>query len=578
MPPPPTSAASPAAIARAALRRLAEQGIEPTPEQYRRAYMAASPAGSLPAGAGELLQRLERSSLALQEWAPALRAAVSQGDWEHVVRTLWDQLDTPFDPRQASGLGAAVARFVREWERSQAGLSRVQKLQALQSLEAADDPLQALQLLRNTSERWASLRERPAPPPSEAPAPAPGHTGSWKRLWLDAVRMAEQAYTEQPAIQAQARALLGDAAELQDAAAGLAAQAHTLWDACEHWHGAATVSRARTLEAVRLLLDNVAELFSAQHWIQGQVAALHGVLHEPLDPQRLEQAVHGLKDLLMRQGVMQKATDDARSLARELIDMVVRSLGTYVESSERYGERLRTGMRELEESGDSQRAKSVVQGILAQSQQMLEDTRQLRVSFADAQDQLQQARSRARTLETELEQLSELIQQDPLTGALNRRGLEAAFRREVARVSRSGEALSLAMVDLDFFKRINDKYGHDTGDAVLRELVQVLRAELRPTDVIARIGGEEFLLLLPGEDEQGAAAAVERARRNLAGRLFAHPQQPAGIRAHFSAGVGRWSPGEALDAVYARVDKALLQAKTAGRDRVELAPPPQLQP
>ncbi|MBU6513474.1 MAG: GGDEF domain-containing protein [Betaproteobacteria bacterium] len=579
MPPPPTSAPSPASIARAALRRLAEQGIEPTPEQYRRAYMAASPPGSLPAGAGELLQRLERSSLGLQEWAPQLRAAVSQGDWEQAVRTLWEQLETPFDPNQASGLGAAVARFVREWERSQAGLSRVQKLQALQGVEGADDALHALQLLRTTTERWAALRERPAPPPpSEAPAPAAGHGGAWKRLWLDAVRMAEQAYVEQPAIQVQARALLEDAAELQDAAAGLAVQAQGLWDACEHWHADAGASHTRMLEAVRLLLDNVAELFAPQHWIQGQVAALHGVLHEPLDPRRLEQAVHGLKDLLLRQGVLQKATDDARSLARELIDMVVRSLGTYVESSERYGERLRAGMHELEESGEAQRAKSVVQGILAQSQQMLEDTRQLRVSFAEAQEQLQQARSRARTLEAELEQLSELIQQDPLTGALNRRGLEVAFRREAARASRSGEALSLSMVDLDFFKRINDKYGHDTGDAVLRELVQVLRAELRPTDVIARIGGEEFLLLLPGEDEEGAAAAVQRAQRSFNARRFAHPQQPAGIRAHFSAGVGRWEPGEALEATYARVDKALLQAKTSGRDRVELAPPPQTQP
>ena len=578
MPPPPTPAASPASIARAALRRLAEQGIEPTPEQYRRAYMAASPPASLPAGAGEWLQRLERSSLALQDWAPALRAAVSQGDWAQVARMLRDHLETPFDPDQASGLGAAVARFVREWDRSQAGLSRVQKLQALQAVESADDALAALQLLRGTTERWASLRERPVPPRSEAAIPAPTPSGSWKRLWLDAVRMAEQAYGDQPAIQAQARALLDDAAELQDAAAGFATQAQNLWDACERWHGAASSSRTRMLEAVRLLLDNVAELFTPQHWIQGQVAALHGVLHEPLDPQRLEQAVHGLKDLLLRQGVMQKAADDARSLARELIDMVVRSLGTYVESSERYGERLRAGMHELEESGDSQRAKSVVQGILAQSQQMLEDTRQLRVSFADAQEQLQQARSRARTLEAELEQLSELIQQDPLTGALNRRGLEVAFRREAARASRSGEALSLSMVDLDFFKRINDSYGHDVGDSVLRELVQVLRSELRPTDVIARIGGEEFLLLLPGEDEQGAAAAVQRAQRSFNARRFTHPQQPAGIRAHFSAGVGRWTPGEALEAVYARVDKALMQAKTSGRDRVELAPPPQSQP
>ena len=574
MPQPPSAPAAPAAsaasIARAALRRLAEQGLEPTPEQYRRAYMAASPQGSVPAPARALLDRLDRSSLSLLDVAPKLRAALGEGDWEAALRLLWDRLETPFDPAAASGVGQALARFVREWERSQAGLSRLQKLQALRDIEVVDDAAQALQLVRATSDRWAALRERAAAQPTpEARAPRRG--GSWKRLWLDAVRMAEQAYAEQPQIQQQARALLADAGEMEQIGAALATQAQALWDACEHWQAGNSSTRAAMLEAVRLLLDNVAELFAPQHWIQGQIAALHGVLHEPLDARRLQQAVQALKDLLVHQGVLQKAGDDARALARELIDMVVRSLGTYVQSTEDYGERLRAGMHELDESGDWLRAKSVVQGILAHSQQMLEDTRKLRVSFAEAQEQLQQARSRARTLESELEQISELIQQDPLTGALNRRGLELSFRREAARSSRSGEPLCMAMVDLDFFKRINDQYGHDTGDAVLRELVQVLRAELRPTDVVARMGGEEFLLLLPGEDEQGGLQVLQRVQRIFGARRFTHPQQPAGIVARFSGGVGCWSPGEQFEEIYARVDKALLQAKAAGRDRVEVA-------
>ena len=570
MPPPSAPVASAASIARAALRRLAEQGLEPTPEHYRRAYMAASPSGSMPAAARALLDRLDRSSLSLLDVAPKLRAALGEGDWEGALRLLWDRLETPFDPAAANGLGQALARFVREWERSQAGLSRLQKLQVLREIEVVDDPAQALQLLRATSDRWAALRERAQPQPApEAPPPRQG--GTWKRSWLDAVRMAEQAYAEQPQIQQQARALLADASEVEQIGGALAAQAQTLWDACEHWQAGSASARAAMLEAVRLLLDNVAELFAPQHWIQGQIAALHGVLHEPLDARRLEQAVQALKDLLVHQGVLQKAGDDARALARELIDMVVRSLGTYVQNTEDYGERLRAGMRELDESGDWLRAKSVVQGILAHSQQMLEDTRKLRVSFAEAQEQLQQARSRARTLESELEQISELIQQDPLTGALNRRGLELSFRREAARSSRSGEPLCMAMVDLDFFKRINDQYGHDTGDAVLRELVQVLRAELRPTDVVARMGGEEFLLLLPGESEQGGLEVLQRVQRVFNARRFTHAQQPAGIVARFSGGVGCWSPGEPFEEIYARVDKALLQAKAAGRDRVEVA-------
>ena len=133
------------------------------------------------------------------------------------------------------------------------------------------------------------------------------------------------------------------------------------------------------------------------------------------------------------------------------------------------------------------------------------------------------------------------------------------------------------MVDLDLFKSINDNFGHDTGDAVLRELVQVLRAELRPTDLVARMGGEEFLVVLPGQDEQGALRALQRAQEVFAARRFAHPRQRDGIRSCFSAGVARWSPGEALEAAYGRADQALLRAKQAGRQRIELAAQPQAQ-
>ena len=526
--------------------RLAEQGLEPTPEHYRQAYLAASPQGARRAAADARAEAGPPPDAALQE------------------------------------LGPMLARFVREWERSQAGVSRIHKLQALQGLEAAERPAQALELLRTTTERWAALRERSVPAPAassapESPAQAPATASAWKRLWLDAVRMAEQAYASQADIQSQARELLADAAELDEFGAGFSAQAQALWDACEQRIADDARVSTGALESMRLLLDNLAELFDTRHWMQAQIEALREVLRAPVQLPRLEQAVQALKDLLVRQGVLRKAGDDARALARELIDMVVRSLGTYVESSERYGERLRAGMRELDESGDWQRAKSVVQGILAQSQQMLQQTRQLRLSFADAQQQLQQARERASALEGEIEQLSELIQQDPLTGALNRRGLAVSFRREASRAERSGEALSLAMVDLDLFKSINDNFGHDTGDAVLRELVQVLRAELRPTDLVARMGGEEFLVVLPGQDEQGALRALQRAQEVFAARRFAHPRQRDGIRSCFSAGVARWSPGEALEAAYGRADQALLRAKQAGRQRIELAAQPQAQ-
>ncbi len=151
---------------------------------------------------------------------------------------------------------------------------------------------------------------------------------------------------------------------------------------------------------------------------------------------------------------------------------------------------------------------------------------------------------------------------DPLTGAANRRSLDARVRSLVA----DGVPFALAIADLDHFKRVNDELGHDAGDRLLRTFSEAMRRTLRPDDLIARFGGDEFVMVIASCDVDQATSVLDRARRELARGL-----ELAGLpAATASFGVADSSVGRTLSAVLGAADAALLEAKRAGRDRVQL--------
>ncbi|HWV04703.1 MULTISPECIES: GGDEF domain-containing protein [unclassified Ralstonia] len=155
---------------------------------------------------------------------------------------------------------------------------------------------------------------------------------------------------------------------------------------------------------------------------------------------------------------------------------------------------------------------------------------------------------------------------DFLTGALSRQGFEALARRHVGRVQQHARPLALLILDLDHFKRINDSLGHAAGDAVLRAFVQMAQAQLRPTDVLGRIGGEEFALLLPDTDSGNAMHLADRLRKAAAVQVVMAGAQPC--RYSISGGVAAWQPAESFDRLSARADRALYDAKHQGRNRI----------
>jgi diguanylate cyclase (GGDEF)-like protein/PAS domain S-box-containing protein len=167
-------------------------------------------------------------------------------------------------------------------------------------------------------------------------------------------------------------------------------------------------------------------------------------------------------------------------------------------------------------------------------------------------------------------QLRMLAQRDPLTQAYNRHHFWQIASNEMARVRRYQRPLSIAMIDADFFKSVNDRYGHDVGDLVLRSIVDICHQELRSSDVLARYGGEEFVVLLPETPIEGAQVVMERLRERIA-RTPLELDDGRQVGVTVSIGLAGLSEADQdLDVLLKRADEALYAAKDNGRNRVEL--------
>jgi diguanylate cyclase len=203
---------------------------------------------------------------------------------------------------------------------------------------------------------------------------------------------------------------------------------------------------------------------------------------------------------------------------------------------------------------------------------MVEESRTVQALVQQTQARLQAEHRKASDLtqrvaelETEMRRLSDEVSTDQLTQIANRRGLLQAFEAERARLDRTGTELSVGLLDIDNFKRLNDNLGHGAGDEALKALASVVGKTLRPTDLVARYGGEEFVVLLPDTPVDEGLQILTRLQRSLTGGLFMHENKQVFVT--FSAGVTTYRVGERLEDALERADQALYEAKRTGKNR-----------
>jgi diguanylate cyclase len=226
-------------------------------------------------------------------------------------------------------------------------------------------------------------------------------------------------------------------------------------------------------------------------------------------------------------------------------------------------------LAEVERSNDPAALGELFKAMTASSSWLLGQVDTTRRELTSTREQLNKVHA-------ELEQQQALAVTDMLTSMPNRRGIGVALSRELSRSRRNKSALCVAMLDIDHFKRINDRFGHATGDRALIHFATLIRPSIRETDMAGRYGGEEFLLVLPDTALAGAEFVLNR----LISKLEHAPLAVDGEQLHlrFSAGLAQWCEGESAEQLVGRSDAALYLAKKAGRGRVEVAPGPENAP
>lgn len=223
-------------------------------------------------------------------------------------------------------------------------------------------------------------------------------------------------------------------------------------------------------------------------------------------------------------------------------------------------ERLQGLKERLTSTDDVTELESLRENLLKETSSLVEETRQLESKFEQARDTVNRAQAQVEDLQAALEDANQLAVTDPLTGLGNRRAMHEALKK----FAKSKSSTGVIALDIDFFKKVNDTYGHAAGDACLRLVAEVLDDELRGSDVPYRIGGEEFVVLLGNTNQLGSYATAERLREAIEITEVSHAGHTFNVTV--SMGVATWEGGSFAEA-HKIADERLYRAKSEGRNR-----------
>ena len=588
----------PADIARETLKALAARKLNATPDNYAQVYQEISgqPLGS--GGAESILiglaQRLTQESPKTTAIGKSLKQAIASRDWSRCQNELQQYLFPPNEEVQSAPQWSEMIRdLLRQLEATHKGLTLSRKKEGLDIVLArfAADPNALYEKLQALVRSWsgsgsgntptesavpASGENAPAPamPPATASVTTPldeshhlmlGQLGELLAQSLESIKPAQPELSDEITLLTQHIR----SARSHD-------QINTLGETLHHfWLKVALHGEERDkvqeglVRLLRLLVENVSELVADDKWLHGQIAALQEIIAHPVDKRSIADAERSLRDAVIKQGLLQQSLSEAKTTLKTLMSSFIDNLGELTDSTSDYHNKIESYSRQIVGTDNLAELGIILDDIMRDTRTLQQSAQRSHEELVSTRKKAEEAEQRVRELELELEEVSEKVREDQLTGALNRRGLDEVLEREFKRADRNPTPVCLALLDLDNFKRLNDTLGHQAGDRALVHLVAVVKEALRPSDSVGRYGGEEFLIVLPDTSLEEGVATISRLQRELTKRFFMHDNQRQLIT--FSAGVALRHEAESQDDALARADKAMYVAKQTGKNRVVAA-------
>ncbi|WP_076591577.1 GGDEF domain-containing protein [Herminiimonas arsenitoxidans] len=513
---------NPAEIAREAFRQLAVRRIAPTPDAYRAIYDEI---------AGYAMEPTAEEVLA--EFATTL---LNAPDGVAIIgKTLQEAATTPYWPDYSKGLTQLVKHYQTQLSAQSSTNTSTAPTVVNTTMSLIDDP-QPL-MLRDLLTRTLSL--------------------AVASLLQGAPALAEEA-------EALGRSIKD--AQTESALNEVSARLKQLCFKIELQSGDMAEQQELLLRVFRLLLENISNLLEQDSWMQGQIEAVRNLISAPINDVALNEVMRSLKEVIYKQGTLKHSLVDAKTSVKNMVNTFIDRLADIANTTGNYHQQIDRYSKEITQTADITKLNKILDEVKRETRIAQTEALRSRDIIIAARKDVEDAEARIHNLELQLEQMSELVREDQLTGSLNRRGLDDVLEREMARADRRASPLCIAMLDLDDFKKINDKYGHTAGDEALIHLVRVIKETLRSMDMIARFGGEEFLIVLPDTSMEEAIQTITRLQRELTKQIFMHNHTR--LLMTFSAGVALRNEKEDQPSMIKRADAALYKAKKAGKNRV----------
>ncbi|MDO8206594.1 MAG: diguanylate cyclase [Gallionella sp.] len=614
---------NPSEVARETLKLLSQRRLLPTPDNYANIYAEISGTTVVKNdGAEQVLRNMVEHLLQTDQAAAtglALKKMLTEEKWDQcfkeiekvlpknqkddaddqtwpvLIRDLLRQLDLPHKgltvTRKKEGVETVLARFssrpeilfeklsnlVRSWSESPVTASLVEEAPEVPEVpEALDVPdvAASISTITPTITPTATATATTTTPAiiTDSLSKTDEHAAEMlSKLAELLAQTLESSASTQPELTDEVRKLTTQVREIKthDQVTELAKQLRQFWLKVELRGGDKTRIQEGLVRLLRLLVENVGEMVEDEEWLHGQITTLHEIIGKPLDKRMIADAERSLREAIIKQSLLKKSLTDTKSTLKSLMTTFIDRLGTITTSTGDYHQKIELYSQKIAQSNNLNDLGSLLDDIMQDTRIIQASALHSHEELLDSRRQVESAEAKISKLEKELSEVSEMVQQDQLTGALNRRGLDAAFERESRRVDRSHDPLCVALLDIDNFKRLNDTMGHQVGDQALVHLCNVIKEALRPSDSVARYGGEEFVIILPDVGLAEAASTLERLQRELTKQFFMYENDRVLIT--FSAGVAQRAEEESQEEILGRADKAMYQAKHTGKNRVVIA-------